>query len=355
MKPTLWRRIESLLSQSLELSPSRRGKFLKKATAGDDELRIEIESLLNEEDTGKFLETSALEVAGGLLARSRLELTDTALGPYNVGSLLGAGGNAVVYKARHRELMVDRAIKILPPEIARDSTRMRRFFREARTAGKLDHPNIAKVHEVGDVDGIYYIALEYVPGETLAERIKSRQMTVPDLVEVGSQVGAALQYAHSKRVIHRDIKSSNIMIGPQRRLKVLDFGLAKMSRSEDDPEESLSSDTLTRSGVVMGTVSFMSPEQLLGYRDLDGRTDIYSLGVVLYNIATGQLPFTGRTVPEQMDRILNARPEAIARFNPYIPEDLEKIIARCLEKERKARYRSCRNLLADLSRVQTRA
>ena len=354
MKPALWRRIEDLLSQALELSPSLRGEFLKKATPGEDNIRAEVESLLKEEDTKGFLDRSALEVAGGILARSRTELTGSVLGDYEVGALLGAGGNAVVYRAHHRTHKFDRALKILPEEIAADNTRMRRFLREAKAAIRLDHPNIAKVYEVKSQDGTYFIVMEYVKGETLAEKLDSQSLAVPELVRIASQAATGLHHAHSKRVIHRDIKPSNIIIEPQGRLKVLDFGLAKIKRDENDPDRSFSSDTLSRSGVILGTVSFMSPEQLLGYRDLDRRTDIYSLGVVLYNIATGQLPFTGRTVPEQMDKILNARPEAIARFNQSIPEELENIINRCMQKDRKERYRSCKKLLCDLSRVKTR-
>ena len=353
MKPGLWRRIEELFHKSLELDSSRRTDFLEKASKGDEELRSEVESLLAEEETtGEFLETPALQVAAQALAESRTELAGKTLGEYKVLSLLGTGGTAIVYKALHLELEQHRALKVLPPEIASDRTRMRRFRREAKAVSRLSHPNIARIFELREESGVHFIVLEYVDGETLADRLKKGPVPISELVGYARRVAEALDHAHSKRIVHRDIKPSNIMITTGQSLKVLDFGLAKIKEAEEETsgEQSFSTDTLTQPGVVMGTIGYMSPEQLLG-KDLDQRTDIFSLGVVIYNMTTGILPFPGKTLSDQMDRILNSHPEALARFNREVPVKLEMIVRKCLQKEPKKRYRTCRKLLADLSDI----
>jgi len=351
MKPALWRKIEELFHRTLEVESSRRPEFLKNASQGDEKLRAEVESLLQQEETTReFLETPALEVAAKSLADSRSELNGKILGGYQVEALLGAGGTAVVYKARHSKLGQLRALKILPPEIAADRTRMRRFRREAKAVAKLSHPNIARVYEVAEEEGIHFIVLEYVEGKNLSTTVAGGPLPISDVILIARQVAAALEHAHSRRIVHRDIKLSNIMLTPERGVKVLDFGLAKIRRSEEDAEQSSSTDTLTQPGVVMGTMGYMSPEQLLG-KELDHRTDIFSLGVVIYNMATGNLPFLGRTISDQMDRILNAQPEALTRFNQEVPEKLELIVRKCLQKNSKQRYKSCSTLLADLSSI----
>lgn len=351
MRLKLWRRIEELFHKSLELESSRRPDFLKEASEGDEELRKEVESLLSQEETtGEFLETPALQVAARALAESRTGLTGKILGTYEILSLLGTGGTSVVYKVRHLELGQYRALKVLPPEIASDRTRMRRFRREARTVARLDHPNIARVFELSEESGLHFIALEYVAGETLSTKLAASPLAIPELVEFSRRIAEALNHAHSKRIVHRDIKPSNIMITPDNELKVLDFGLAKIKEveAEESADQTFSTDTLTQPGVVMGTVGYMSPEQLLG-KELDHRTDIFSLGVVIYNMATGNLPFSGKTLSDQMDRILNSQPEALARFNRDVPVKLEYIVRKCLQKEPKKRYSSCGKVLADLS------
>jgi len=351
MKLELWRRIEELFHKTLEVESSHRKEFLENASQGDEELRTEVESLLHQEETtGEFLETPALEVAAKSLADRRTELTGKILGSYEVQTLLGAGGTAVVYLARDLEVDQLRALKVLPPEIAADQTRMRRFRREARAVAKLSHSNIARVYEVAEVEGIHFIVLEYVEGENLSTTVGGGSLPISEMIPIAQQVARALEHAHSRRIVHRDVKPSNIMIKPDRSVKVLDFGLAKIKPSEEDMDQSFSTDTLTQPGVVMGTVGYMSPEQLLG-RALDHRTDIFSLGVVIYNMATGNLPFFGRTISDQMDRILNTQPEALTRFNREVPEKLELIVRKCLQKNSKNRYESCSELLKDLSSI----
>ncbi len=352
MRRRLWRRIEELFHKSLELESGRRSDFLQEASGGDEELVAEVESLLAQDEiTGSFLETPALQVAARALVQSRTELAGKLIGGYEILSLLGTGGTAVVYKARDLKLGRLLALKVLPPEIAADRLRMRRFRREAKTALKLDHPNIARIFEVREQSGIHYIALEYVEGETLARKLADGPLSISDVTRFSREVAIALDHAHSRRIIHRDVKPSNIMITPEGGLKVLDFGLAKIKADEEaSQEQSFSTDTLTQPGVVMGTVGYMSPEQLLG-KELDLRSDIFSLGVVIYNMATGNLPFQGKTLSDQIDRILNSQPEALARFNREVPAKLEAIVRRCLQKEPKKRYRSCAQLVADLSGI----
>jgi len=353
MNPRLWQRIEELFHRSLEVDSPRRREFVEEASGEDEELRKEVESLLiQEEVTGEFLETPALQVAAQALANSRTELTGKILGNYEILSLLGAGGSAVVYEAKDLRLGRSVALKVLPPEIASDRTRMRRFHREAKAVSRLDHPNIAKIVELGEAAGIHFIALEYVEGETLSVKLAGGPLKIPQLVGFAVHVAEALDHAHSKRIIHRDIKPSNMMITCDDRLKVLDFGLAKIKMAEEElsGDQSFSTDTLTQPGIVMGTVGYMSPEQLLG-NALDHRTDIFSLGVVIYNMATGHLPFVGRTLSDQMDRILNSQPEALARFNREVPVNLEAIVRKCLQKDPKKRYRSCAKLLLDLREI----
>jgi serine/threonine protein kinase len=349
MKSKLWRRIEELFHRSLELESSSRSNFLKEASGGDDELRAEVESLLaQEETTGVFLETPALQVAAKALAENRTGLAGQKLGNYEVLSLLGTGGTAIVYKARDSQGRL-RALKVLPPEIAFDRTRMKRFRREAKTVARLNHANIAKIFEVSEASGIHFIALEFVDGETLSTRIAEGPLPISQVVQITFEVARALEHAHSKSIVHRDIKPSNLMLTPGNGLKVLDFGLAKIKQAEEESADwSFSTDTLTLPGVVMGTIGYMSPEQLLG-KELDHRTDIFSLGVVIYNMVTGDLPFAGKTLSDQMDRILNIQPEALARFNRDVPVKLETIVRKCLQKSPKLRYKSCKKLVADLS------
>lgn len=267
---------------------------------------------------------------------------------YRVVSPLGQGGMGAVYLADDTRLGRRVALKVLPPEVGADPERMHRFVQEARLASALTHPNVAYIHEIGQAGDIRFLAMEYVEGEPLSNRIREGPLAMDEIVQIGIQVADALDDAHSKGIVHRDIKPANLMLTPRGHVKVLDFGLAKREKSEPRSEDT---QLLTSAGVVVGTVEYMSPEQVLG-RDVDHRSDIFSLGVVLYEMATGRLPFTGINATEIMARILQTQPDAMARFNYEIPEEFERAVRKCLEKDRERRYQSARELLVDLKNLE---
>ena len=269
---------------------------------------------------------------------------------YRIVSRLGEGGMGEVYLATDTRLERSVALKVLPAAVARDSVRMERFDREARAASALNHPNVAHIYEIGEVDGIHFLVMEFIEGETLDRRIEGHALPVDEIAEIGSQVADALDTAHGKGIVHRDIKPANLMITPRGLVKVLDFGLAKVMERPSSLQSQMATRTLSATGELIGTVGYMSPEQALG-RVVDHRTDIFSLGVVLYQMATGRSPFEGSSPSETIARILESQPEAMARFNYSVPEDLERIVRKCLEKDRERRYQSARDLMVDLKGI----
>ena len=272
-----------------------------------------------------------------------------SLAHYRIVSRLGEGGMGQVFLAVDTRLERNVALKVLPPDLAANRDRMNRFLREARIASTLTHPNIPALHEIGEAGGVQYLAMEYVEGEPLSTRIASGAVKAPEAIAIAAQVADALDAAHSRGIIHRDIKPANIMITPRGNVKLLDFGLAKLESAT--PERDAETQLLTTAGSLLGTVFYMSPEQALG-RPLDGRTDLFSLGVVLYEMITGRLPFRGANSQETIAMILQNQPEAIARFNYETPEALERVVRKCLEKDRERRYASARDLLVDLRAIE---
>jgi serine/threonine protein kinase/Tfp pilus assembly protein PilF len=272
---------------------------------------------------------------------------------YTILSKIGSGGMGEVYLAQDQKLDRTVALKILPAEFASDPARMHRFVQEAKAASALDHPNVAHIYEIGESDGTNFIAMQYIEGTTLDAYIKDRQLQSNEILDIAIQVADALDVAGSKGITHRDIKSANIMITPRGQIKVLDFGLAKVEqRTASQPETSkMETAAGTTPGLILGTVQYMSPEQALG-KPVDHRSDIYSLGVVMYQLATAKLPFSGSTSSDTLNRILNSQPEAIARFNYNIDPALEHIIRKCMEKDPDRRYQSARELLIDLKNLK---
>ncbi|HXG91572.1 MAG TPA: protein kinase [Blastocatellia bacterium] len=273
-----------------------------------------------------------------------------AISHYRIISKLGAGGMGEVYLAEDTRLGRQVALKFLPASYQYDPDRRTRFLHEARTASALRSPNIAAIYDIGEHDGVMFIVMEYVEGELLSTRIGRGPLALREAAEIAMQVADALDEAHALGIIHRDIKSSNLMVTPRGLVKMLDFGLAKMIRvaTQDDSRELTAPlGQATSPGIVLGTVSYMSPEQAFG-RDLDNRSDIFSLGIVIYEMLAGQLPFKGASVTEIVDNIIHQEPLPIASFNSNVPVELERITRHCLEKDREQRYSSARELAVDL-------
>lgn len=268
---------------------------------------------------------------------------------YKILEKLGSGGMGEVYLVADTKLNRKAALKILPTRFAVDRKHLNRFWQEARLAATLNHPNICTVYEIDDRSETPFIALEYVEGETLADKIDARSLDSSEILEIAVQIADALDEAHRHGIIHRDIKAANVVINRRGRVKVLDFGLAKTFEAEISEQEVTRAKT--ESGMLVGTVQYMSPEQALG-KELDGRTDLWSLGVLLYEMTTGQLPFRGATVAAAFDSILHEEPAAPGDVNENVPPEIEQIILKLLEKDRDFRYQTASDLRADLKRIQ---
>jgi len=358
MTPNRHQLVGDIYHRALEIEADQRAAFLDEACAGDEALRREVESLLAlDQQAGSFIEAPALNVAAEMLAAEQSHPdVGQSIGHYQILSLLGAGGMGEVYLARDSRLGRKVALKLLPASFMQDGERVRRFKQEARAASALSHPNIITVYEIGQAGDLHYIAAEFIDGQTLRERLMSGTMSLREALRIAIQVAGALESAHAAGVIHRDIKPENIMLRPDGLVKVLDFGLAKLTeRHSDTADDGSPADSVVKTapGMVMGTVRYMPPEQARGLR-VDAGADIFSLGVVLYEMIAGRAPFEGATTADVIVSLLTSEPPPLSHSRPQAPVELDRIVARTLEKDREERYKSAADFELDLKGIERR-
>ena len=355
MKTERWKHVEELYHAAMERDEESRADFLDHACAGDEGLRREVESLLSfEERAENFIESPALEVAARMVAQEQIATNvSQSINQYKIISPIGAGGMGEVYLAEDTRLKRRVALKFLPVHLTQDKRHLRRFEQEAHAVAALSHPNVCVIHEVVETeDKRECIVMEYVEGVTLRERIDEHPLKIGEALDVAIQVASALSAAHAAGIVHRDIKPENIMLRRDGYVKVLDFGLAKLTEREHssiDTEAPTKSLFNTAPGIVMGTVSYMSPEQARGHQ-VDARTDIWSLGVVLYEMVTQKQPFSGATMMDVIIAIAERDPVPLSKHG--LPTELDRIVSRSLAKDRTQRYQSAEELLIDLKNLK---
>lgn len=352
MNQANWQQVKEIFHRALAIPPAERDAFLQENCEGDEDLRQQVETLLESYESG-FLEESVLDDVTKILIQSRLSVGQK-LGRYEIKKQLGTGGMGEVFLAEDTELFRPVALKILHQEVADDKERISRFVQEARAASALNHPNILTIHEIGEADDLRFIVSEYIEGETLRERLKRKNLSVTESLEIAEQIATALQAAHRAGIVHRDIKPENIMLREDGFAKVLDFGLAKLTETKKvslNPEASTLAQVRTSPGMVMGTVAYMSPEQARG-QEVDQRTDIWSLGVVLYEMLSGKLPFYGDTTSDIIASILKTEVESFEKIHPKIPSQIERICLKALAKDANERYQTSQEFLQDLKQTK---
>ncbi len=354
MTPERWQRIEQVYYAALECAEEQRLAYLAEACATDESLRHSVEQLLiANQQAGSFLVSPAFEKEAQAISSTAPSLTiGQQFSHYRILTQLGIGGMGEVWLAEDISLGRKVALKLLPLQFTADHGRLQRFIREAKTASALNHPNIITIYEIGEAPSqsgpLRFIATEYIEGITLRQRLINGRMEFAEVLQVIRQIGSALEAAHKVGIVHRDLKPENIMLRPDGLVKVLDFGLARIA---DAPPIGMPLEIKTDTGMIMGTPRYMSPEQARG-KDLDARTDIFSLGVILYEMLAGQSPFAGETTAEVFAALLDKEPELLGKVVPDLPAPLEQIVNRALQKDRTNRYQTSHEMMQDFEQSQ---
>ena len=346
LTPERWQKVRDILEQALELAPEKRSRFLDVACSSNPSLRSEVQSLLSADAQARtsFLETPPV-LPAALSAGRRL-------GDYEIVSQIGSGGMGVVYRARDTRLGRLVAIKVLPAHLSADSDRLKRFEQEAQSAAALNHPNILAVYQLGSYQGAPYLVSELLEGDTLREQLRQGPVAQERALDYAQQIAEGLSAAHERGIIHRDLKPENLFVTNDGRIKILDFGLAKLAEGDGGSAETVATLGLqTHPGMIAGTVGYTSPEQVRGEK-LDTRTDLFSFGVVLYEMVTGKRPFEGETSGVTFEAILNRQPTPPTKLNSKVAPGLENIITKALEKDREVRYQHASDIRADLKRLK---
>src|SRR6266404_5342421 len=356
MRAERWKQVNDLFQSAVERAPEERAAFLDEVCNDDEGMRHEVESLLaSHERAENFIEVPAFEVAPDLVTDdSAGALVGKVIGHYRIESLIGVGGMGEVYLARDERLGRKAALKLLPNSLTTDETQLSRFKNEARSASALNHPNILTVYEIGAEGNRQFIATEFIEGITLRASLACGRMNPHAALDIAVQVASALAAAHEAGVVHRDIKPENIMLRPDGYVKVLDFGIAKLTEqrpTSDDHTVETTAVLQTRQGFVLGTAHYMSPEQARGQK-VGARSDIWSLGVVLYEMVEGSPPFRGETPSDCIASILTTEPPPLSGVLPDVSLKLESILQKALRKNSDERYQTIKEMLADLRNLK---
>jgi serine/threonine protein kinase len=356
MTPEHWQQVKEIFNSALEYEPAARAEYLSRVCSGNEPLRKELESLIvAHEKDGSFIDEPAFQAAAKRLAEEPL-VKGRMIGHYEILGVLGKGGMGEVYLATDTKLGRKVALKFLPAVFTTDKDRLRRFEREARAASALNQPNILTVHEIGQADGLRFIATEFVEGETLRQRVVREPEKVATAIDIAEQISAALAAAHAEGIVHRDIKPDNVMLRRDGYVKVLDFGLAKLTLTNQGskPEDATRELIQTSAGMVMGTAQYMSPEQARGL-EVDARSDIWSLGAVLFEMVTGRAPFSGPTTSDVIVAVLDREPDWTQWPRELMAAELEWVVRKALRKEKDERYQTAKELHGDLKSLRQRA